>query len=303
MTGLQYVLAGDRAVIAVGGADREMFLQGLVSNDVRRAGPARAIWAALLTPQGKYLHDFFLVGQGDGDTGRLLADCEADRRADLLRRLKLYTLRARVDLADCGPDLVVALLWGDGAARAIGLADDPGAAMAVGDGVLFADPRLAGAGCRAILPRDGAADRLAAAGFTAGDRAAWERHRLALGLPDGSRDLAVEKAILLENGFDELAGVDWDKGCYMGQELTARTKYRGLVRKRLMPVRVDGPTPAPGTPVLLDGRDAGEMRSAEGDCGLALLRLEQVEKAVSDDRPLLAGDSRLRPQKPAWATF
>src|SRR6185503_18496273 len=110
--------------------------------------------------------------------------------------------------------------------------------------------------------------------------AEYEALRLELGVPDGSRDLPVEKAILLENGFDELHGIDWQKGCYMGQELTARTKYRGLVRKRLLPVEIEGPLPAPGTPVMAGDKEAGEMRSGADGLGLALLRLEHLEAGL-----------------------
>jgi folate-binding protein YgfZ len=124
----------------------------------------------------------------------------------------------------------------------------------------------------------------------------YDRSRIELGLPDGSRDLEIEKSILLESGFDELAGVDWDKGCYMGQELTARTHYRALVKKRLVPVRIDGPTPAPGTPILAGGTEAGVMRSAGDGAGLALLKVE----ALSGIEPLRAGPARLVPRKPFW---
>ncbi len=119
-------------------------------------------------------------------------------------------------------------------------------------------------------------------------------------LPDGSRDMVVEKTILLEAGFDELAGVDWQKGCFLGQELTARTKYRGLIKRRLLPVRFEGPAPAPGTQVLRDGRDAGEMRSSVPGIGLALLRLESLAAAESTGAPLMAGETRLRPERPSW---
>ncbi len=127
--------------------------------------------------------------------------------------------------------------------------------------------------------------------------------RLTLGLPDGSRDLEVEQAILLENGFDELSGLDWNKGCYLGQELTSRTKYRGLVRKRLMPVMIDGPTPSPGTPVMAGGGKVGKMRSAIDGIGLALIRLEEMEKAAAAGTSFTAGEARLTPKKPDWAVF
>jgi folate-binding protein YgfZ len=122
----------------------------------------------------------------------------------------------------------------------------------------------------------------------------YRLHRLSLGLPDGPPDLEPEKTLLLEAGFDELHGIAWDKGCYMGQELTARTKYRGLVKRRLIPVRLETAPPPPGTPVLADGQEVGSLRSAAGDLGLAMLRLDALEK------PLLAGDVGLQPQLPDW---
>ena len=123
--------------------------------------------------------------------------------------------------------------------------------------------------------------------------------RLALGVPDGSRDLAVEKALLLEAGFDELNGIDWQKGCYIGQELTARTKYRALVKKRLLPVAVEGALPPPGTPVMLGDEEAGELRSGRDGQALALLRLDAVEKAKAGVA-LTAGGARLTPRMPDW---
>jgi folate-binding protein YgfZ len=123
----------------------------------------------------------------------------------------------------------------------------------------------------------------------------WDRHRLALGLPEGSRDLVAEQTVLLEAGYDELHGVSWTKGCYMGQELTARTKYRGLLKRRLVPVAVDGPLPAPGTPVLAGGAEVGEMRSGRDGSGIAQLRLEAL-----DGRALRCGEAALTPRIPDW---
>src|SRR5207244_12394433 len=149
-----------------------------------------------------------------------------------------------------------------------------------------------GLGARAILDREHL-DRLGSE-FTQADFTGWDRHRLALGVPDGSRDLVPDKSILLEAGFDELNGVDWQKGCYVGQELTARTKYRGLIKKRLFPVHIEGPAPPPGTMVTAEGRDAGEIRSSRDGEGLALLRLE----AVDSGRRLMADPATLTPRAP-----
>ena len=288
------LIAEQRGLVAIGGDDRTAFLQGLVSNDVSRVSTDRAVYAALLTPQGRYLHDFFIAAIGD----TLYLDCEAARREDLRRRLSIYRLRSKVTLADATADFVVALLYGADLADRLGLGDEPGAAKPWESGVVYVDARLPQLGARAILPRAHAGVILAQAGLVPGNATDYDRLRLSLGVPDGSRDLPVEKAILLENGFDELHGIDWQKGCYMGQELTARTKYRGLVRMRLLPVAIEGPAPPAGTPVMAGDKEAGEMRSAAGDRGLAMLRLDCLDGAE-----LRAGEARLTPQRPAWARF
>lgn len=287
MTEAFHCRAEDRALIAVSGPDARSFLQGIVTNDVNKVSAARAIHAALLTPQGKYLHDFFIAER----EGALLLDCEAARRDDLVRRLGRFKLRSNVAVVPAA-DLAVHLVYGAYAAAALGLPPDRGAARVLDGGIAYVDPRLAAAGVRAVLPvaatvppdlRPGAAED-------------YDRLRLSLGLPDGSRDLEVEKSILLENGFNELAGVDWNKGCYMGQELTARTHYRALIRKRLVPVALEGPVPPAGTPVTGPAGEVGIMRSAREGIGLALLRVE----AIAGGAALAAGSATVRPIVPDW---
>ena len=198
----------------------------------------------------------------------------------------------------------VAALFGDGALAALGLTDlagEAGAAKAYAGGLAYVDPRLSALGARAVVPKESMEAALRDTGFAPADLAAYDRLRMALGVPDGSRDLEVERSPLLENGFDELHGVDWDKGCFVGQELTARTKYRALIKKRLMPVSIEGPVPTPGTPIALDGKEVGTMRSAVGGVGLALLRLEETKDAAPG--ALSAGAARLTARKPDWATF
>src|SRR5882762_6316870 len=293
-----FVILDDRGILAVSGPDRRAFLQGLVSNDVEKIAADRAIYAALLTAQGKYLHDFIMVAAGEA----IWLDAEAGRLADLKRRLSMYRLRAKVTLDEL-PDLAVAAVFGDGVCGVLDLPEQPGAARPFAGGVALVDPRLMALGARVILPREEIRETLIAAGIAEADFAAYDRHRLALGIPDGSRDLIVERSILLESGFDELNGVDWQKGCYVGQELTARTKYRGLIKKRLMPVRLVGALPAPGTLVMLDGKEAGEMRSGSEGIALALLRLDAVADAAASGQSLLAGTTRLEPLRPDWARF
>jgi folate-binding protein YgfZ len=295
MTARSFITLPERGLLVVAGEDRVGFLQGLVSNDVAKVTEQRAIHAALLTAQGRYLHDFFIHAAGE----TLVLDCEAARLPDLQRRLSLYRLRAKVTIASDTLDRAVYAGFGDGAAAALGLPDEAGVAMQFAGGAAFVDPRLAALGIRVVAPREAAATALREAGFAPGEFADWDRLRLAQGIPDGSRDLPVEKAILLESGFDELNGVDWSKGCYIGQELTARTKYRGLVKKRLMPVAIDGALPAPGTIIRLGEAEAGEMRSGRDGIALALLRLE----AVASGGKLDADGTAVTPFRPDWAKF
>lgn len=265
--GMSLAYLPERGVLEVAGPDRVAFLQGLVSNDVSKIPPGEAAWSALLTPQGKWLADFFVIASGD----TLLLDAEREQVPALVQRLSRFRLRSKVTLRDASGDWHVHAAWGA-----------PPAA-----GLVVADPRLAEAGWRVLTPTPLAGDA------TAED---YDRHRLALGLPDGSKDMESEKSVLLEAGFDELHGVSWSKGCYMGQELTARTRYRGLVKRRLVPVAVEGPLPARGT-ILTDaaGAEAGEMRSGRDSLGLALLRLDALPRA-----PFRAGDTTLTPRIPAW---
>ena len=286
-----FVVLEQRGILAVSGPDRVAFLQGLVSNDVTRLAPNRALYAALLTAQGKYLHDFIMVDAVE----EIWLDAEAERLGDLKRRLSLYRLRAKATL-DERPALGVAAIFGTDALGALDLPAEPGSARRLGDGIGLIDPRLAALGARYIGRREELRADLSGLGFAEADFAAYDRHRLALGIPDGSRDLVSEKSILLESGFDELHGIDWQKGCYIGQELTARTKYRGLIKKRLFPVRIDGPSPSPGDLVMVDGKEAGEIRSSRDWVGLALLRLD----AVQGMQPLSAGAATITPLRPDW---
>lgn len=255
----------DRGVVEVAGEDRVTFLQGLVSNDVASAEPGRAVWAALLTPQGKWLADFFIFADGD----RLLLDCEAAHASMLAKTFARYRLRAKVTLRDASHEFAVHVAW----------CETPL------EGIMAPDPRLDGAGWRvlaqSVIPNTATVEE-------------WQTHRIALGLPDGSRDLEPDKTVLLEAGFDELHGISWSKGCYMGQELTARTKYRGLLKRRLVPVRLSGALPQPGTPITRDGLEVGTMRFGTGDLAMALLRLDAIEHT------LRCGEVSVSPMPPAW---
>lgn len=277
-----YTQLPNRGLISLTGEDRFSFLQGMISNDVDPVKEGRAVWAAYLSPQGKYRHDFFVVPYGSS----VLLDCEGgDRLLDLGTSLRRHVLRADVSLG-MGPRDACIAAWGE----------DMPPVTEVPGGFVFADPRHKAMGLRVFAPLDKARQALEALGFKETDTATWDRHRIKLGVPDGSRDLIPNKSILLENGFDELNGIDWEKGCYVGQELTARTRYRGLVKKRLLPVTIVGPAPEEGTQILANGKDAGRLFSVSGQIGLALLRVA----AIKEQAPLEASDARLYPEFPDW---
>lgn len=281
-----YASLPDRALLQVSGPEAVTFLNALVSNDVAlQPGPdglAPAAYAALLTPQGKFLHDFLIVTLNDG---RLLLDMAAERRADLKRRLTLYRLRAKVEIVELDGWAGYAL-FGSGQMPA-----------APEGGVLFTDPRLPALGWRLWLPPGLQLDSVETDAPLV-DASAYEQHRIALGVPDGARDIEVDKGLLLENHFEALHGVDFRKGCYIGQELTARTKYRGLLKKQLYRIEAQDPDkalPAIGTPVTVNGQEVGALRTSIDGQGLALLRLDAV------DQPLDAAGVALRAHRPDYA--
>ena len=275
-TNSTYLILEERGLILINGEDRRSFLQGLISNDTAKITEETAIYAAFLTPQGKYLHDFFIIEH----EGALLLDCEANRLADLLKRLKMYTLRAKVTLTDVSEQYLVAAIFGDTRIDSHLIA------------CRYVDPRSSNMGLRAIIARTDNLNGLSSLGAKPMTRQYYDSHRLKLGIPDGSRDLVVDKSILMESGFDELGGIDWNKGCYIGQELTARTKHRGLVKKRLMPVTFDGPPPPAGSSIKAGEKEAGEMRSGIDGMGLALLRLEYLQEGSPE---LVCEQTRITP--------
>ena len=299
MDQMRYSALPERGLISLSGGDARRFLQDLVSNDIDRVGTARAVYAALLTPQGKYLFDFFVTATADA----LLLDCERERLPALMKRLAMYRLRADVEIHDASDELAVHVAYGEAALAALDLPAEPGAGRDFAGGTAFVDPRLAAAGARIIATRGSAEAALEAQGFVAAPADDYDALRLGLGLPDGSRDLEVDRTILLEGNFEELNGVDFQKGCFVGQEVTARSKYRGLVKKRLLPVRIEGPLPAPETPVMLGDKEAGVVRSGRDGIAMALLRLERVAAARDSGEALSAGEAKLLPLTPEWASF
>lgn len=279
------VVLDERGILEVAGSQRRPFLQGLISADVEQVTAARAAYGALLTPQGKFLFDFFIAELGDA----FLLDTDTERLPELQKRLTMYKLRSDVTLTDRSGDLAAVALLGD----VPGLDETAGTALPCDGGIVYTDPRSARLKARAMLPRTDLAQALARIGFEPGRIEDYERHRIAVGAPDARRDLEADRTLLLEANFDAFNGVSFGKGCFVGQELTARTKYRGNVRRRLYPVALDG-TAAPGARVAMGDKEVGDLRSVAGDRGIAMLRIEDVEKAAAENLPLTADGAVLR---------
>lgn len=283
MTGAMASALSRRGVLKVGGPEARSFLQGLVTNNVELAGVDKAVYAALLTPQGKFLFDFFIVAD-PADPEALLLDCDGARADALLKRLNMYKLRAKVTIEDLSADKAVLALW-----------REDGAPLETGPG--FADPRLAAMGRRAIVAAGGTDSAIAAAKAQGATEAEYHRHRIGLGVGDAAQDFEPDRTFPLEVNLAELNGVDFHKGCFVGQEVTSRTKRRGSVRKRLLPALVEGDLPPHGTPVKGVAREVGIVVSGDAETSrvLALLRLDLIRDSV-----LEAGYSEIRPEIPSW---
>jgi len=273
---MEAVLLDDRAVLAISGPQARDFLQGLVTNDiVGGLAPGAGLYTALLSPQGKVLFDL-LVTEGDG---ALLLDVALETRDALLKKLKMYKLRAKVEIEARDQLAIFVDLKGHPQNRVVPYADRA---------VSFPDPRLAALGTRSIGARAEMPANLP------GPRA-YHQHRLALGVPEGS-DFGFEKIFALDAGLAELNGVSFTKGCYIGQELTSRMKHRATSRKRILTVRAEAPLPASGA-VTKGGTEIGELISTHGNTAFALIRLDRLEESQGD---VTAAQIPVALHKPAW---
>jgi folate-binding protein YgfZ len=282
MSECQATLLSDRAVVQVTGPATRAFLQGLITNDIDKAKSGSAIHAGLLTPQGKILFDFFVVLAGDG----FLFELARAKACEFVQRLGFYKLRAQVDIAE---DPSVRVVAAEGVPPRL-----PDGAIA------YADPRLPELGLRLLLPANASIGDL---GCGLGNEDEYHAKRIALGVPEGGRDYAFGDTFPHEALFDQLNGVDFKKGCFVGQEVVSRMEHRGISRKRIASVKGEGPLPPSGTEITIGGNSIGTLGSVSGHSGLALLRLDRAEEAQAAGQPLRAGDVTIALNIPTWARF
>jgi hypothetical protein len=286
---MQAALLPDRGVVKVIGDDARRFLNGLVTNDMAKAAPGKPRFAALLTPQGKIIVDFIVAEAPAEDGGGFFLDCPRALASALMEKLNFYKLRAKVICEDLSDVLAVMAVWNGTADSEYGLS--------------YPDPRLPELGSRIMLPPHLAAEVAADLGATLVDAEAYDAHRIALGVPRGGLDFVYGDTFPHESDMDQLNGIDFDKGCYVGQEVVSRVEHRASARSRVVPIVYDEFSPLEGLPVTAGDKQVGMLGSTAKGRGLALLRLDRVEDARVAGIPLEAGGVTIRAVKPAWATF
>ena len=280
MTESSIALLPDRGIVEVEGSDAVEFLQSLLTNDVEQANLTRAVFSGLLTPQGKILLDF-LIHSPSPD--RYWFDCPRGLAADLAKRFTLYKLRAKVTVADRSAEMAVAV--------GLGEAGDGEAPSAI---AAFADPR------HPAMPRR---YFLAASAALSDGAAAYHGARIALCVPEGGLDYRYGEVFPHEVCYDVLHGVDFEKGCYVGQEVVSRMHHRGVAKTRIVGVQASAQLPPMGTEITAGDHPVGAMGSSAGDLGIALIRLDRAEDAVRQGIPLRAGETTLTLRRPEWANY
>jgi hypothetical protein len=286
---MKAALLPDRGVVKVAGEPARGFLNGLLTTDVAKVSPDAAGFAALLTPQGKIVADGIVTEAPAEDGGGFFIDCPRALAVTLVDKLNFYKLRAPVICEDLSAVLGVLAVWGGDADTEYGL--------------VYRDPRLAALGTRVMLPPHLAKDAAADLGAELVDAAEYEAHRIALGVPRGGLDFMYGDAFPHETDMDQLHGVDFEKGCYVGQEVVSRMEHRGTARTRVVPVAYDGYAPDAGAGITAADKPIGTFGSSAGGRALALIRLDRAADALAAGSPLTAGGATLRLVKPEWARF
>jgi folate-binding protein YgfZ len=286
-------LLSSRAAFEITGPDARDFLQNILTNDMDLVGESHAQYNSLLTPQGKFLFDFFITINPLQPIDSMLVDCAAIWRDDLIKRLTMYRLRAKADFIK-RDDLSVAALFGADCLRELALQDTPGFAWNTDQGYVFVDPRLVAMGARMFIR-----DPEALKSFTQAEEKAYFDLQLHHGIPDGNADILREKDFLLESNAHELNGVDFKKGCFIGQELVSRMRNRKMVKKRLIPFTCDDTPPEVGTILKVNGKNGGTIRSIRNHSGMAYIRVEHLHRP---DAPVFQTDDgqTIKLNMPDW---
>jgi len=286
---MQTALLPDRGVVKVAGDDARRFLNGLVTGDMAKVAAGKPCFAALLTPQGKIIADFIIVEAPAEDGGGFFLDCPRALASALVEKLNFYKLRAKVICEDLSEVLGVIAVWD-------GIADSE-------YGLSYPDPRLPALGSRVMVPPHLAAAAAADLGASFTDADDYETHRIGLGVPRGGLDFVYGATFPHEADMDQLNGVDFDKGCYVGQEVVSRVEHRASARNRVVPIAYEEFAPVSGLPIMAGAKQVGTLGSTAKGRGLALMRLDRIADALAANTTLEAGGITIRALKPSWAKF
>jgi folate-binding protein YgfZ len=286
---MQAALLPDRGVVKVAGDDARGFLNGLLTADINKVAPGAPCFAALLTPQGKIIADAIVTEAPASDGGGFFLDVPRALAKTFTDKLNFYKLRAKVIAEDLSDILGVLAAW-DGAGE-------------TDYGLSYPDPRLPALGLRVMLPPHLARQAADDLGADLVDAAEYEAHRIALGIPSGGLDFSYGDAFPHETNMDQLGGVDFAKGCYVGQEVVSRMEHRATARTRIVPVSYDGTAPEPGMPIMAGDKNVGTLGSSAAGRGIAMVRLDRVAEALGAGTPLVASGAILRVLKPDWGRF
>ncbi len=285
---MKAALLTDRGVLRVTGEPARHFLHNLVTANIETLTPGHARYAALLTPQGKILADFFVIEAPAEDGGGFFLDAPKALIADLVQKLTFYRLRTKLTI-DRLDALAVLAAWDGVGSTEYGLD--------------FRDPRLPALGQRVLVPAELASEAATDLRATLVDESEYEAHRISLGVPRGGVDFIYGDAFPHDANLDKLGGVDFKKGCFIGQEVVSRVEHRGTARSRIVPVEFEAHAAEDGSPVMAGDKTVGTMGSSSGSLGLAMLRVDRVADALAAGTPLLAGGIPMKLREGAVTDF
>jgi len=296
MNDVYYTTLIDRGILSITGPDSLAFLQGIVTNDLEKLNEKTALYSAILTPQGKYLHDFFIFEL----EGNIHIDCPKNQIDSLEKKLNMYRLRANLEITKLGDAYSIISLTGPGISDIMHPEQGIVNSELYGKGIVVFDPRLNQLGARAVLKKKSASDILNNKEFTEKNYEDYNKLEITLGIPGSIDAVFLRSAFPLELGYSELNAISFNKGCYVGQEVTARMNVRNLVKKRLVPVSFEGESLKAGTTISIQDKPVGQVFAKANDKGIVMFRIDRLLQIIERKEGLIVGQTKVRPTLPDW---
>ena len=283
----KYIVFEDRSFFEIKGEDKDTFLQGLITNDINKCTDKKSIYSAFLSPQGKFLADFFILKYENSylfETPKLFLE-------ELLKKLNNYKLRSKIDIVEKQSLISLSILGGD---EIFGKLDSLGSTIKIDDGYAFIDPRNKELGIKVIINKDTINFFAKKYDLIEEDINKYEEIRINNAIPDSIFDLKYNNSLILENNFDKINAISWDKGCYVGQEITARIKYRSLLKKNLLKVKILNGFVSSGDDIYFEEKLIGTITSNNKNIALAMIRLSDFDNAIKKKAILESKNAKLK---------